>query len=467
MSKDERVLSEYIDRLNAEKRPVEHGNKESLPELEKLFDTVRLVRSLKEPAMPEGGYSKRLARDVAEGLKVRRAKKPQKTWLMGSVAAAVILLAVLVNFILPFGDQNIVYAMEQAFKEVKAYHGVLEISELNAEGEESTQAKLEVWADKEGRYYIKQLEGTQKGMVTANNGQKKWQLRPEQKEAYLFSAFPDPYKFIFEMGKEVKDAGNALNTKVIGEDTVSGRKAHVLEITPQGGIPYKLWVDNETRLPLQKMSGMQNALQYRVTYEKIDFIERIPLELTSYSLPAGYKEIGTKQEQLAANLSEAAEIAGFIPRVPEILPGGYSLQSISVEIDSKTIKLSFVARDKTKRLVLLESMSLNDFQPAAAAVLGKIGNSTAEVQSPVQNDSGILGGGGPYAGITDINSIRWQMQGIEYAVVGNVLTEELAEFIESLDLGRVSIPDGGLKQSAKPQIEVPVDKPFKIYPFYG
>jgi len=460
MGKDEKVLSEYIDRyidrLNTEKRPEEHESKKITQELEELYDTVRLVRSLKEPAMPEDGYSKRLAGDVAEGLKVKRAKRSRKTWLMGSAAAAVVLLALLFYFVLPIGNNNIVYAMEQAFKEVKAYHGVLEISELNEEGEESVQARLEVWADKEGRYFVRQIEGTQKGLVTSNNGRQKWQLRPEQKEAYLFPAFPDPYRFTFEIGKEIEDAGNAVNTKVIGEDTVSGKKARVLEVTPQEGIPYRLWVDIETRLPLQKISGMHNALQYRVTYEEIEFMDEIPSELISYSLPEGYKEIATRKEQLVVDLSEAAHIAGFVPRVPERLPEGYSLQSISVELDTKTVKLNFTAGDDTKRIVLLESVPESDFQPAASAVLGKVGESTAEVQSPVQNNVGILSGGGPYAGTTDISSVRWRMNGTEYAVVGNMPVEKLAEFIESLDLGRVTVPDG-LKQSVKPQVEVPVD----------
>lgn len=125
-------------------------------------ETVRLVRSLKEPAMPDSGYPGRLARNVSGRLKRGRpAGKSRRLWYIGAAAAAVFVMAFILNFIAPFNNANIVNAMEQAYKEVKAYHGILEIVETNADGTASVQGKLEVWADKEGRCFVKELEGTQ------------------------------------------------------------------------------------------------------------------------------------------------------------------------------------------------------------------------------------------------------------------------------------------------------------------
>ena len=173
MENDEKKLSDYIDRLNEEKKPEVHGNSTESPQMEELMKTVRKVRSLKEPALPGADYPVKLAENVAKQLpKKLTVKKKKHTWIAAAAAvAAVIALVFAVNFILHPGGADIVYAMEQAFQEVKAYHGIIEIIEKNAEGKETTQAIREVWADKEGHYYIKELEGSQAGVITVNNGE--------------------------------------------------------------------------------------------------------------------------------------------------------------------------------------------------------------------------------------------------------------------------------------------------------
>lgn len=459
MSNDEKILSDYIDNLNEEKMPKEHGFSEASPDQEKLFETVRLVRSLREPALPDHDFPKKLAQNAAKQLgRERSVKRTKRAWFIGVAAvAAAIMVAVMLNFAAPFNNGNTVYAMEQAFKGIKAYHGILEIVETNGEGKNSTQAKLEIWADKEGHYYTKELEGLQEGLITVNNGQKKWQLRPEEKQVHIFSSFPDPYRFTFELGNEIEEVKSAISTTFIGEEVISGRKAEILEISPQGGVPYKLWIDKETKLPLQKQSGMQNALQYTATYVQIDFNDAIPVELTNYNLPSGFKEIDTNPEQIVSNLSEAREIAGFIPNIPETAPEGYSIDSIAVLQDAKIVKLYYDAKDKAKKVVILQSKSDKEFKPAATAVIGKVGNSIAEIQSPVEEGAGILGGGGPYAGVTDLNSIRWQQEDFEYAVVGDISLNEMAEFIKCLKLGEVQIHAGEAGTIGKPRVQVPVD----------
>lgn len=458
MNRNESDLSRYIDRLNAEKKPKEHGPSRNSPEMEELFDTVRLVRGVKEPALPGSGYPKKLAQNIARRMKRQsRTGNPNRIWFAGTAAvAAVVLVAVMLNFIALFNRADIVYAMENAFGGIKAYHGILEIAETNAEGKTSNQAKIEVWADKEGRYFVKELEGAREGLTTVNNGVKKWQLRPQEKQAHIFAAFPDPYRFTFELGKEVEGIKSALQSKIVSEEVVAGRETVVMEVFPQGGTPYRLWVDKEAKLPLKKQSGMQNALQYAVTYVEMDFIDAIPAELLTYNLPAGFEEISAKSEQIVANLIEAQVIAGFVPVVPEVVPAGYGNESILVETVTKTVKLSYASHDKTKRVVILESKSGSEFKPAPTAALGRVGDSTAEIRLPVQESSGILGGG-PYAGMTDIISVRWQHGGLEYVVAGNVSQNEIAEFITNLKIGEVHIPDAGTDQPVKPQVEVPVD----------
>ncbi|NLD46622.1 MAG: hypothetical protein GX660_05410 [Clostridiaceae bacterium] len=459
MSNNEKRLSQYIDSLNEEKKPKEHGLLDSTPEMEDLFEAVRQVRSLRQPVLPGKDYPEKLAQNVALQYKqYSSVNKVKRNWFISAAAVAVVLVvAIILNFVIPLNKGNIVYAMEQAYKGIKAYHGVLEISTTNALGQKSMQGKLEIWADKLGHYYVKELEGTQQGLITANNGQKKWQLRPEQKEVTIYSAFPDPYRFTFELGKEIDDIKNALKSEVVGEEVISGRKAAVLEVYPQGGVPYKLWIDKETKLPLQKQSGMQNALQYTTAYTKIDFNELIPQELMEYNLPEGFKETNTQPEQMVSNMIEAQQIIGFAPKVPEIVPSGYSNYNITVELETKTVKLNYIAKDQVKNIVILEGKANKEFKPASTAVLGKIGSNAVEVQSPIQEGLGILGGAGPYAGNTDLKSIRWQHEGLEYAVFGNAPLDEMIGFVNSLKVGDIQIPAAESRIQEKPQVEVPVN----------
>lgn len=458
MSNNETKISEYIDRLNAGKIPEEHDKAGVSPELDKLQEAVRMVRSLKEPEMPENDFPKRLANHIQNQIvSKRRINKSKRIWFtgMGSVAA-VLVIALVMNFTLFSDKTDIVYAMEQAYQDLKAYHGLIEISETNAEGENHIQGRLEVWAGKNGDYYIKDLEGSQKGLITVNNGEKKWQIQPESKQVHEFAAFPDPYRFILELGEEIDDVKSAVSTEVVGEDIIAGRKAAVLEVTPEGGLPYRLWIDRETNLPLQKQTAMQKSLQYTITYTEIDFKDEIPSELMSYIVPEGYEVIGVNAEQIVNNVEEASEAAGFTANIPENIPDRFEFDKIAIVPEKKIIKYYFNVRDNDSKIVLMQERAKTELKPANNSSLGKIGDNTAEIQSPVQENLGILGGGGLYAGITDLTSIRWQDNGFEYAAAGNTSLDDLKSFIngfanEKLDMG------ANTDTAIDPQIEVPVD----------
>ena len=66
MDENEKRLSDYIDALNAEQEPEEHYGPADSPELEKTLAAARLVRTLKEPALPSPDFPKRLSQEVAE-----------------------------------------------------------------------------------------------------------------------------------------------------------------------------------------------------------------------------------------------------------------------------------------------------------------------------------------------------------------------------------------------------------------
>jgi len=457
MEYKERKLSEYIDQLNREKKPRAHVKGEPAAELENLLETVRMVKSLKNPAMPDAGFPERLKRHVARRLDMKRPMKKRRAAVLSlSGIAAVVALVLLISMFFTTPNKNIVYAMEEAFRKVQAYHGKLEVVQSNELGESTVQAKLEVWADREGRYYVRHLDGFQEGMVTVNNGQRKWQVKPEEKQVHIFPAFPDAYRFSFELGREIEHVKAALTTSEAGEDTVAGRKAVILEVTPAGGEPYKIWVDKETKLPLKKEYAMQKALRYTITYTDIEFIDAVPAELTVFETPEGFAVIDKNPELVVDNGKEAVDILGVDMEIPETVPAGYSRDGFAVLPERETIKLYFTRQSTGKRMILLLKQSEEEFRVAPMAVTGSIGEAIAEIQSPVQEQPGVLSGGGMYQGITDTSSVRWQQDGLEFAVVGEEPLEDILAFVESITGSAVKLPVPD-QDIIKPQIEVPVD----------
>ncbi|MFE8697240.1 outer membrane lipoprotein carrier protein LolA [Cytobacillus sp. FJAT-53684] len=455
MDNKEKELSDYIDRLNAEQNPHSYENRTDSDDLDKLFQTVRMVRTLKSPTMPEADFQKKLTDSLVDQSHQKKPIRSRKWLWLPSIASVAALFILIMNTLLPLGDTNIVNAMEEAFNNVEAYHGALEIIETNANGESFTQAKWEVWANPDGQYYIEGLEGINKGLITVNNGEKKWQIQPMDKEVHIFPPFPDTNRFVFELGQEIQNVKNALSVKEIEEDTVAGRQASILEVTPHGGNPYKIWVDKETKLPLQKQTAMHNARQYTVTYTEIDFTKNIPGDLTSYYVPKGFETIDSNPEQLINHIDEIQDSIDFSPKIPDSLPTGYVLDNLAFIPNEKLIKQYYSIPDHDKKVIVLQKKTTDALNPHPAAIIAKMENGIAEIQSPVEKDTGILGGGGVYEGQTDLHSIRWQQEGKEFAVVGNASLDILEAFAKELTNGAFEMPT--LEKTTKPQVDVPIN----------
>lgn len=456
MNTTENKLSEYIDRLNAERKPSEHKEPDSSGEYGELLETVRLIRTVKEPSYPDGDFSKRLASGMKAKLAVRKTGASRTKWLIRAAAAAAVLTAVIVtNALLPGKPANMAAAMEKAYGGLKAYHGTMEIVEMNGLKEESLQAQREVWADKDGNYYVKELKGANAGLITVNNGTQKWQLDQERKQVSLYSAFPDSYRFTLELGKEIEDVKNAIDIKILGDDTVAGRKAVKLLVTPAGGTSYYLWTDKETNLPLQKETPLQNAVGYRVTYTDIDFLDAIPAEQTGYMVPAGYQVVDNSEEQIVSNLEEAKSLTGFSPVLPAQVPEGYEPDTVSVSKENTQINRYYTSGRNT--LIYSQEKTTGGLDPDSNAILGKVNGNPAEIITSADQSEGILNGGSVYAGASGIASIRWQANGFEFTILGDMKLAELKEITEAAAGGKVLLPEQSAEDAGKPQIKAPVD----------
>jgi len=466
-----RRIDRYINTLNKEKRPLEHGIKAYSEEHDRLTGVVRRVKALGEIKYPNEDFEKRLIKAVTaeipsgneatDGGRIATGTERSNGMRLIKSAVAITAAAFVAAFIMlsvadqcsPKESSSFVYAMEKAMQAIKAYHGIIEYSEINGLGETVLQSKKEVWADSKGNYYVKELEGVSKGCITVNNGQMKWQIRQKEQVAYIFQSFPDPYRFSFELGRELEDVRRALTIKEVGEDSISGRETLILEITPDAGLPYRLWIDKESKLPLQRESAMQNALMYKMSYSFIEFADAIPDELLSYELPAGFAEINNSQQQLVAGIEEARKITGIQILLPDKIPDGYFLDKIAVVKSEPSIQLYYNKKEsiamtdsvqggfqKTNPLVVIKGSPAGEFKPEPGSLLGQIGGSRAEII-----DDGL------------IVSVRWQQEDMEYTVLGNDSMEVIKAFIRGMTDGELLIRENNRQSAEEPQIKVEVD----------
>ena len=438
----DKKLSKYIDQLNKEKIPKEHKYSNHSEQFEGLMEVVKEVRSLREPVFPDEEFPKRLVASLQKENVSRNGSRSKmrriKIWLGATAVAAAATVFLLSWNVFPLNqEKNIVYAMEQAIEQIKAYHGVLEVVQRNELGETIIQARREVWSDREGNYFVREIEGFAEGLITVNNKERKWQIRPEDKTVYLYSAFPDSYRFTFELGEEIEDIKNALEVKEVGNEIISGRETTLLEVTPEGGETYHLWIDKETDLPLQRQSAMQNALQYKVSYMEIEFFDEIPASMLAYEVPKGYKEVNIDSEQAVSNLEEAKDMVGFSPVLTKA-PEGYQLSGIFVKMEKQAIKLHYRSMDRN--IILLQSKAEDKLIPASDAMLASIGGNTAEIRRSE----------GAY-------SIRWQEEGLEYNVLGDLPLEVLYKYVECITDKKVEFPEVSSEEDFQPQIRVDVD----------
>lgn len=298
----EEELDQVIDALNAGRTPPAPSSTEAADHAV----LVRALKSLGEERTPGAAPSPAVA-----ARRNRRSRRRPLFWAAAAAVAAGVMLAV--QALVPgLGARNWVLAMEQAVAQLTSYHGVLEVQTTNAEGETWLVRRLEIWSDGD-RYAVRD----QNGVMTVNNGTRRWQVRPDAREVAVLPLIPDPRSFDLH---DEADRARGYPYEVDGRETVAGRDAVRLRITPPGGQPYHLWLDAESGLPLRLQTAMQKALQTTYTYVTFEANAAIDPALFELVVPDGYDLVEEDLGQVVATPVEAEQIAGFAPLLPEEAP---------------------------------------------------------------------------------------------------------------------------------------------------
>lgn len=153
----------------------------------------------------------------------------------------------------------------------------------------SGPAEMTAKAPNKSRTYFKlDLSGMGAGEVVVDqrcDGKSAWvsnsmqgdrDITGSQLQALLNSVFPSPLL-------DYKAAGATL--EVVGQQTVAGRPAHVLQFTPKSGAPAKVHVDAETFLAVRIVSAldvpeMGGAVEQRTEFDDYRAVDGVKVPFT-------------------------------------------------------------------------------------------------------------------------------------------------------------------------------------------
>lgn len=310
-------------------------------------------------------------------------KMPKKFFPWAGFAASILVFLLLFS---PWSGskQTIVMAMEESVKQLQNYHGVLEKVSTNEAGERQVLIRTEIWSDGEN-YATK----TQDGLLTVNNGESRWSTNPTAKEVTLLPVYLDPHDFDLQ-----KEAAKALRYphQIIGDDTIAGRAATRIEIQPPGGLPYSLWIDQETHLPIQLQTAMQKSLQTTYTYVNLETNTSLATDIFAYNPPQDYKLIDNNPDKVMTSLAEVLAVSGITP---------VQLAETPQRMFASANRLVFDFGDT----IVMQTKATTPFVPDVLATLGKAGDGPLEILP---------------------NSLRWQQADLEILIQGE-RAEELAK----------------------------------------
>jgi outer membrane lipoprotein-sorting protein len=328
-----------------------------------------------------------------------------------SIAAAI--LAVIGLSLMPrIMGQDVVLAMSRAVEKVTNYHGLMEVRARNAAGDEWMVRRLEIWVDGD-KYAVKQDDGT----TTVNNLERKWQIRPEEAVVAIFPVAPDLNMRGIDLRDEARRALEYPHS-VVAEETVAGRVAHRVEISPPGGRPYYLWLDKETNLPVQLKTAMINALETVYTFTSLNVNGTVDPSLYEYRVPDGFSVLEENPGMAVVSIEEAKTVSGV-----DIVATGETPRTIL----AFPAKVVLVYPD----CEVIQEPAVGEFEMASYASKG-------------------TAAGGPVEVLQD--SYRWRQEGLEIRVQGPRRLELAVQLAPDFEL-----PSAGADLVSRAQVKVQVD----------
>ena len=348
-----------------------------------------------------------------------------KRWLIGLSVLAMIALLLGGCQKQPTAKE-IVAKLEEVEASTQDANAVLEIS---AKGEGlDEELVVEVWEKKPNKFRAEVLKANDPelaGAISVTNGQQFWMYEPGKNEVMVGEVGPDePSSFrgaIRDTEDMIRQALDATDVKLVGEEDVAGIATYKLELTPReddetflpAGSQVTLWVDQERWIVLQAhfSGGIAGEGQMRV--RSFELNTGLADDLFQFEIPEGAKV--TKAEDKRPKhltLDEARAQADFL-LVPSYVPEGVTL------IDVLTMGEAFILH--------------YDHSTTSFSVIQ--GPSDGVREDPPGQKTKVTVRGQTANLITDglgNNFLTWVENGVTITIAGRISQEEILKVAESL-----------------------------------
>lgn len=322
--------------------------------------------------------------------------------------------------------EEIVAKLEEVEASTEDAHAILEFS---AKGEGlDEELVVELWEKKPNKFRAEVLEANAPelaGVISVTDGQQFWMYEPGKNEVMVGEVGPDePSSFrwvIRDMEDMIRQALDATNAKLVGEEDVAGVATYKLELTPRqddetflpAGSQATLWVDQERWVVLQGHFSGGIAGEGRMRVRSFELNTGIADDRFQFKVPEGAKVTRAEDKRPKhLTLDEARAQADFL-LVPTYVPEDATL------IDVLTVDGAFILHYDHS------TTSFSVIQGPSDGVREAPTGQKAEVTVRGQTANLITDGLGN-------NFLTWVEDGVTITIAGRIDQDEILTVAESL-----------------------------------
>ncbi|MGD8738206.1 MAG: DUF2092 domain-containing protein [Anaerolineae bacterium] len=325
--------------------------------------------------------------------------------------------------------EEIVAKVQETVENTQDAHAIVSVS-ATVQGTQIA-AKAEMWEKAPNKARATVLESSQPeldGMIMTSDGQQGWLYYPSRDVVMTGPVeqmdTPLPQEMLIEMQEVIQRVLDASDVELVGEDSVAGRDAYQLTLSPQEGTEQEifpgngtatLWVDKEQWFVLKAAYQADMIGQGEIVVESFELNPGLSDDLFTFEVPDGVEVVDIEAQQPEyLTLEEAEAQAGFDLLVPAYTPEDATL--IQVVRMQDTIVLGYDHAPGVSFSIVQGPQPMGQVPLGATEELVVRGQSAALVRNEVNN----------------FTSLQWTEDDVVIRIVGAISPEQAVQVAESL-----------------------------------
>ena len=201
--------------------------------------------------------------------------------------------------------------------------------------------------------------------------------------------------------------------------SVAGRATTTLSLVSKytGSLVQRIWVDNQTKLILrQENYSADGSVGSKSSFDNIRLDTDLPSALFELAVPRGMTLVqGPSYGKATTDTADLVRSLSFTFAPPKFLPNGFSLERGSIASNAGVKTVEFVYGDGLRTFSLFENAT------------GRLPRFDQPVKSIGVGDQS-----GKYADIAGQRLVSWNAGGLNFTIVGDLSTKEIARIGASI-----------------------------------